>query len=150
MNLLLKSKFENYDDSMLWKYRRKSDIEVFYPNLSQDKDAICDKQFFNDHHSNLNLNLNLNLNKVIDKKQFLEHMIPHHQVAIDMSLRLLKHTYNQVLIKLCNDIIYQQKYEIWYMKHLLNGEYNSYYNLHDTNYKWTPNEYTIDYHSKLF
>lgn len=46
-------------------------------------------------------------------------MIPHHQVAVDMSIRVLQHTKNQTIIKLANDIIINQKYEIWYMKNLL-------------------------------
>lgn len=46
-------------------------------------------------------------------------MIPHHKVAVDMSIRILEHTNNQTMIKLANDIITNQKYEIWYMKNLL-------------------------------
>jgi uncharacterized protein (DUF305 family) len=46
-------------------------------------------------------------------------MIPHYQVAVDMSIRVLQHTKNQTIIKLANDIIINQKYEIWYMKNLL-------------------------------
>lgn len=60
-------------------------------------------------------------NKPITSKQFMEHMIPHHQVAVDMCKRLLKHTNNVSLIDLCNDIIRNQQYEIWYMNNLLKG-----------------------------
>ena len=59
------------------------------------------------------------MKKTICEKEYLEHMIPHHQVAVDMSIRVLKHTNNQTIIKLANDIIINQKYEIWYMKNLL-------------------------------
>ena len=33
--------------------------------------------------------------------EYLEHMIPHHQVAIDMSKRLLMHTNNTYLMDFC-------------------------------------------------
>ena len=35
----------------------------------------------------------------INDKSYLEHMIPHHQVAVDMSKRLLLHTNNTYLIE---------------------------------------------------
>ena len=47
--------------------------------------------------------------------EYLEHMIPHHQVAIDMSELLIPHTSNPVILHLCRDIIRKQKYEIWEM-----------------------------------
>ena len=61
--------------------------------------------------------------------EYLEHMIPHHQVAIDMSKRLLLHTSNSYLIDFCRKLIYDQQYEIFYMNNLLNntkyGNYDS-------------------------
>ena len=35
------------------------------------------------------------MKKTICEKEYLEHMIPHHQVAVDMNIRVLKHTNNQ-------------------------------------------------------
>ena len=52
-------------------------------------------------------------------KSYLEHMIPHHQVAIDMSYRLLKHTQNDFMKGLCYDIIREQQYEILKMNEML-------------------------------
>ena len=47
--------------------------------------------------------------------EYLEHMIPHHQVAIDMSNMLIPHTQNPIMLHLCRDITRKQSYEIWEM-----------------------------------
>jgi len=44
--------------------------------------------------------------------EYLDHMIPHHQVAIDMSNLLIPHTKNPTILHLCRDIIRKQSYEI--------------------------------------
>ena len=46
-------------------------------------------------------------------------MIPHHQLAIDMSKRLLKHSTNPMLTSFAYEIIKGQEYEIWQMKQFL-------------------------------
>ena len=46
-------------------------------------------------------------------------MIPHHQVALDMSYRLLEHTNNTHMIKICYEIITAQRYEILKMNQIL-------------------------------
>ena len=48
--------------------------------------------------------------------EYLEHMIPHHIIAIDMSHLLIPHTRNPVMLHLCRDIIRKQSYEIWEME----------------------------------
>lgn len=55
----------------------------------------------------------------ITDTDYLHHMIPHHQIAIDMSEKLLLHTNNTYLIVLANRIIIQQKLEIVRMTGLL-------------------------------
>ena len=52
-------------------------------------------------------------------KSFLEHMIPHHQAAIVMSNRLLQHTNNTHMIRICYAIITSQRYEILNMNYIL-------------------------------
>ena len=47
--------------------------------------------------------------------EYLEHMIPHHQVAIDMSDLLIPVTENPTMLHLCRDIKRKQSYEIWEM-----------------------------------
>ena len=51
-------------------------------------------------------------------------MIPHHQVAVDMSKRLLLHTNHSYLMDFCRKLILDQQYEISVMKNLL--MYDSY------------------------
>lgn len=56
-----------------------------------------------------------------EERAYLEHMIPHHQVAVDMSRHLLTKTSNPTFLSLCREVIWQQQYEIWYMQMLLQG-----------------------------
>ena len=51
-------------------------------------------------------------------------MIPHHQVAIDMSRRLLLHTNHPYLMDFCRKLIIDQQGEIYYMNSLLKNTYN--------------------------
>jgi len=58
-------------------------------------------------HSHHNVKLDTGSNPCTDKLsdiEYLEHMIPHHQVAIDMSYRLLLHTNNSYLLDFCKKI----------------------------------------------
>ena len=59
----------------------------------------------------------------INNKSFLEHMIPHHQVAVDMSKRLLLHTNHSYLMEFCRKLIIDQEGEIFYMNNLLQSNY---------------------------
>ena len=61
-------------------------------------------------------------------ESYLEHMIPHHQVAVDMSNRLLKYTKNIHMIDLATTIIREQQFEILKMNEMLN-------NMNSWNYK---------------
>lgn len=60
----------------------------------------------------------------ISDTQYMEHMIPHHQVAIDMSKRLLLHTNNSYLLQFANNLIIEQQGEIFLMNNLLNNKFN--------------------------
>ena len=55
--------------------------------------------------------------------EYLEHMIPHHQVAVDMSKRLLLYTNHSYTYNFCKQLIIDQQSEIFYMKNLLNNLY---------------------------
>ena len=93
-------------------------LPCYYPEEVRDKDATCDPVFFDPGHVH-------HMKGVIDDKVFLEHMIPHHQVAVDMSKRLLRHTRSPFMIELCRRIINSQEREIWEMKGIL-GNYKRY------------------------
>ena len=56
--------------------------------------------------------------------EFLEHMIPHHQVAVDMSERLLMYTNNSYLMDFCRKLIIDQQGEIYLMNNMLMNKYN--------------------------
>jgi len=97
-------------------------LNSYYPLMSKSKDGNCNPLFFkpNDHSTMMN-------NMEINDKSYLEHMIPHHQVAIDMSRRLLLHTNNSYLLVFCRKLIVEQMGEIFLMNNLLKNtsNYNS-------------------------
>ena len=69
----------------------------------------------------LNENLTDPCNDDLTDNEYLKHMIPHHQVAIDMSKRLLLHTNNSYLLDFCRKLILDQQGEIFYMNNLLDS-----------------------------
>jgi uncharacterized protein (DUF305 family) len=94
----------------------KTVLDVYNPKLSKS-DEICNPLFFkpNDHSKHMD-----GMKMEITPKSYLEHMIPHHQVAVDMSNRLLLHTNNSYLLDFCRKLIIDQQGEIFYMNNLLN------------------------------
>ena len=108
-----------FDDTEFTPRYVKTKLDIFYPKLSKSKDGDCNPLFFkpNDH-------MKMMENMEINDKSYLEHMIPHHQVAIDMSKRLLLHTNHSYLMVFCRSLIIGQQGEIFYMNNLLNNSYN--------------------------
>ena len=74
------------------------------PNTPYLSNTFCDPGFFNMSH-------NKNLHNMTDA-MYIQHMIPHHQVAVDMSKKILKTTNNDFIIDLAYKIIYNQQLEI--------------------------------------
>ena len=120
MTMILKkqvSKVFADDESRREKVRTK--LDIYEPKQSKSSDGECNPLFFDpDDHSK-----HMEHMKVTDRS-YLEHMIPHHQVAVDMSRRLLLHTNNSYLIDFCRKLIYDQQGEIYYMNQLLKNNYN--------------------------
>jgi uncharacterized protein (DUF305 family) len=56
------------------------------------------------------------------EREFLQHMIAHHQVAVDISRVMITKTNNQHIMALCYDIIRSQEHEISKMRDLLTWE----------------------------
>ena len=84
------------------------------PNKIGLTKTYCDPHFFDpkkhmEHIKDMNL----------DDKMYIKHMIPHHQVAIDMSKVLLKTTKNDFMIYLANRIIRSQNAEIILLNDIL-------------------------------
>ena len=70
----------------------------------------------------------------ISDDKFLEHMIPHHQMGIDMAQQVLKYSKNPAIISIARDIIWAQQNEIWVMRALLRSpSYNSQLSSNDIN-----------------
>ena len=114
MNYVLKN-IPNVSNNYNVIYRdNKFLTSLSYDKKSNPKKYYCDPLFFkpNDHSAHMN-------HMKHTDKSFLEHMIPHHQVAIVMSERLLKHTNNTHMIHLCYRIITAQRGEILHMNYIL-------------------------------
>ena len=82
-------------------------------NLGLTK-TYCDPHFFNPEEHMQHLN-HIKLNDRV----YLEHMIPHHQVAVDMSKVLIKNTKNDFMIYLAYRIIRNQQAEIILLNDML-------------------------------
>lgn len=88
-----------------------------YPNVVGLTNAYCDPAFFSskiNNHNHHNSN-----NMIITDIQYINHMIPHHQVAVDMCKVLLKHTKSDFLIYLAYRMIRGQETEIILLNDLL-------------------------------
>ena len=57
-------------------------------------------------------------NALLTDIQYINHMIPHHQIAVDMSEKIIFHTKSPNITALCRNIIRDQNYEIWEMKNM--------------------------------
>jgi uncharacterized protein (DUF305 family) len=103
-------------DSYKENFHTKMDLHA--PTLSRAKEGECNPLFFkpNDHSSHMK-------GMKLTEKSYLEHMIPHHQVAIDMSRRLMLHTNHSYLMDFCRKLILDQQGEIFYMNSLLKNTY---------------------------
>ena len=83
-------------------------------NLGLTK-IYCDPYFFDPKGHMKHLE-----HMILNDKTYLEHMIPHHQVAVDMSKVLIKNTKNDFMIYLAYRIIRSQQAEIIMLSDLLN------------------------------
>tara|TARA_B110000495_G_C22956970_1_gene560726 strand:+ start:232 stop:813 length:582 start_codon:yes stop_codon:yes gene_type:complete len=115
-----------FDNTEFNPVNDRTKLDIYYPKLSKSKDGSCNPLFFkpNDHMKHMD-------GMEITDKSYLEHMIPHHQVAIDMSRRLLLHTNHSYLLVFCKGLIIEQQGEIFYMNNILNNSYNHYSELLD-------------------
>lgn len=87
------------------------------PNKIGLTQTFCDPDFFDDQKHKKHME-HIDLND----KTYIEHMIPHHQVAVDMSKVLLKNTKNDFMIYLANRIITSQQEEIISLNDMVNNK----------------------------
>ena len=78
------------------------------PNTLYLSNTYCDPSFFKMSHK---------LHNMTDAL-YSQHTIPHHQVAVDMSKKILKTTNNDFIIDLAYKIIHNQQLEISQLYHL--------------------------------
>ena len=84
------------------------------PNKLGLTNTYCDPHFFNPE-----LHMKHLKHMKLTDESYINHMIPHHLVAVDMSKTLLKHTNNDFMIGFAYRIIRSQQDEINYMTQLL-------------------------------
>ena len=87
---------------------RPSVMSSIFPNKVELSAVFCDPAYFSGHGSGHGSGHSAMVHSDLG---YIQHMIPHHIVAIDMSKMLLKHTKKDFLIDLCNQIIVNQEYE---------------------------------------
>lgn len=107
MNEMLYTLPHSITDDINNKKYIKLSTDFIKPNKLGLTNIYCDPHFFDPeehmkHMSHIKLN----------EKVYLEHMIPHHQVAVDMSKTLIKNTENDFMIFLAYRIIKSQQDEI--------------------------------------
>jgi uncharacterized protein (DUF305 family) len=115
MEVELKHKTENVSEITSNQPFIPTISSFVYPNVIGLTNTYCDPGFFS---SNMHKHHNLN-NMIKTDKQYIEHMIPHHQVAIDMCKILLKHTKSDFLIYLAYRMIREQESEIILLNDML-------------------------------
>jgi len=105
------------DNDMLKVYQ-PTISDYLEPNKLGLTKTYCDPHFFNpEEHMKHLKHMKLN------DKMYLEHMIPHHQVAVDMSKVLLKNTTSDFMIYLAYRIIRSQQAEIIILEDLKKSSY---------------------------
>jgi uncharacterized protein (DUF305 family) len=83
------------------------------PNTLELSNTYCDPSFFNITHE---------LHEMSDNA-YIRHMIPHHQVAVDMSKKILKTTKSDFIIYMAYRMIRAQQSEILELENLLHSPY---------------------------
>ena len=107
----LPNKISNY--SSMNRYYIKTVSDFIKPNHIGISNTYCDPHFFNPEEHMKHLE-HMNIND----QMYIEHMIPHHQVAVDMSKKLLKNTNNDFMIYLAYRIIRSQNAEMILLNNL--------------------------------
>jgi len=119
MNMIKQNFSDTVFDSSPWTIdTNPTKLDIYEPIMSKSKGGSCNPLFFkpDDHSKHME-------HMEISDESYLKHMIPHHQVAIDMSKRLLLHTNHSYLLDFCNKLIIDQQGEIYLMNNLLKNTY---------------------------
>jgi uncharacterized protein (DUF305 family) len=99
----------------------KTVSDFIEPNKLGLTNTYCDPHFF-DPEKHMKHMKHMKLDDIV----YIEHMIPHHQVAVDMSKMLIKNTKSDIMLFLAYRIIKSQQDEIImlndYLKSLKNNK----------------------------
>ena len=122
MNEMLK-KFPNKmtDETKMQRLYKSTVSDFTKPNKLGITKTYCDPHFFDPEEHMKHIK-----HMKLDDKMYLEHMIPHHQVAVDMSKKLLKNTKNDFMIELAYRIIRSQQEEIILLNDLMKEKNNKF------------------------
>ena len=122
MNEMLK-KFPNKmtDETKMQRLYKSTVSDFTKPNKLGLTKTYCDPHFFDPEEHMKHIK-----HMKLDDKMYLKHMIPHHQVAVDMSKKLLKNTKNDFMIELAYRIIRSQQEEIILLNDLMKEKNNKY------------------------
>jgi uncharacterized protein (DUF305 family) len=83
------------------------------PNTPYLSNTFCDPGFFTISHTD-------NMTDAM----YIQHMIPHHQVAVDMSKQILQTTNNNFIIDFAYKTIHNQQAEIIHLYNLSKSSYS--------------------------
>ena len=115
------NKYDNFNDEMsdntisMNKMYYPTQGDFTLPNTLDISNTVCDPDFFNINHNVHNYNMT--------DDTYIQHMIPHHQIAVDMSKKILKTTTNDFVIYLAYRIIRSQQLEIYELNNLKYSNY---------------------------
>ena len=116
MKDLLNNLPDNITSSINNNIYMQNESDFIKPNTLGLTNTYCDPNFF-DPKSHMKHLMHMKLNDIM----YIEHMIPHHQVAVDMSKILIKNTSNDIMLYLAYRIIQSQQEEIVLLSDFLNS-----------------------------
>tara|TARA_B100001094_G_C18005261_1_gene707305 strand:+ start:168 stop:809 length:642 start_codon:yes stop_codon:yes gene_type:complete len=120
MNRILKQVGSNVSDITNNTHYQYTKFDFISPNKLGLTNTYCDPLFFDSKKHSKHLE-----HMDVDDNMYIDHMIPHHQVAVDMSKILLKNTKSDFMIYLAYRIIRSQQEEIILLNDLKNNIYNN-------------------------
>ena len=120
MEHILKERATNVSDrsSTMHAHYIPTVADYLHPNHLGLSKTYCDPHFFNPAEHKRHL-----AHGTLDDRKYVEHMIPHHQVAVDMSKVLIQNTRNDFMLDLAYRIIRSQQDEIVLLNELLRSPY---------------------------
>lgn len=120
MKRILKEQSKNLSKINFNTFYDSTTTDYIEPNKLGLTNTYCDLLFFDPKKHNNHLS-----HMKLDDIMYIEHMIPHHQVAVDMSKVLLQNTKNDFMIYLAYRIIRSQQEEIILLNDFKNNIYNN-------------------------